>query len=317
MYEEDRLSMDVAYEATLSDCLKLADELFRDLSGAMEADTSNVNMTETKTAKASSATDQANNRLSQDATKGNDVQDFVKRLQEENERTAARLERINRATLKVLTATWNGNEEFLGNFSTMEKTYKLQETYTAINWSYGHNAEQYLVSKLTKLRAVLNTNIQYLQNWQNIPDDAIIRKSGAALDKSIVESMGAPSSIDTTKEYMGHLRAQFRGRKSEKEYRAEMANGFVSDIRNFAKTRTSYNEHMQAAIRAAKQVQSISTAQVRSARFIDSDRRMIFNLARTADKFIISYATMINFSYRLAIEYILNRRLLLTRMYQK
>ena len=317
MYEDDRLSMDVAYEATLSDCLKLADELFRDLSGAMEADTPNVNVTATKTAKASSATDQANNRLSQDATKGNDVQDFVKRLQEENERTAARLERINQATLKVLTATWNGNEEFLGNFSTMEKTYKLQETYTAINWSYGHNAEQYLVSKLTKLRAVLNTNIQYLQNWQNIPDDAIIRKSGAALDKSIVESMGAPSSIDTTKEYMGHLRAQFRGRKSEKEYRAEMANGFVSDIRNFAKTRTSYNEHMQAAIRAAKQVQSISTAQVRSARFIDSDRRMIFNLARTADKFIISYATMINFSYRLAIEYILNRRLLLTRMYQK
>jgi len=317
MYEDDRLSMDVAYEATLSDCLKLADELFRDLSSAMEADTSNVNVTETKTAKASSATDQANNRLSQDATKGNDVQDFVKRLQEENERTAARLERINQATLKVLTATWNGNEEFLGNFLTMEKTYKLQETYTAINWSYGHNAEQYLVSKLTKLRAVLNTNIQYLQNWQNIPDDAIIRKSGAALDKSIVESMGAPSSIDTTKEYMGHLRAQFRGRKSEKEYRAEMANGFVSDIRNFAKTRTSYNEHMQAAIRAAKQVQSISTAQVRSARFIDSDRRMIFNLARTADKFIISYATMINFSYRLAIEYILNRRLLLTRMYQK
>ena len=317
MYEDDRLSMDVAYEATLSDCLKLADELFRDLSGAMEADTPNVNVTATKTAKASNATDRANNRLSQDATKGNDVQDFVKRLQEENERTAARLERINQATLKVLTATWNGNEEFLGNFSTMEKTYKLQETYTAINWSYGHNAEQYLVSKLTKLRAVLNTNIQYLQNWQNIPDDAIIRKSGAALDKSIVESMGAPSSIDTTKEYMGHLRAQFRGRKSEKEYRAEMANGFVSDIRNFAKTRTSYNEHMQAAIRAAKQVQSISTAQVRSSRFLDSDRRMIFNLARTADKFIISYATMINFSYRLAIEYILNRRLLLTRMYQK
>lgn len=316
MYE-DQLSMDVAYEATLSDCLKLADELFCEFGGAMEAAAPNLNVTATKTTKASSATDQANNRLAQDATKGNDVQDFVKKLQEETERTAARIERINQSTLKVLDATWNGNEEFISNFSTMEKTYKLQETYTAINWSYGHNAEQYLVSKLTKLRAVLNTNIQYLQNWQNIPDDAIIRKSGAALDKSIVESMGAPSSIDTTKEYMGHLRAQFRGRKSEKEYRAEMATGFVSDIRNFAKTKTSYNEHMQAAIRSAKQVQGVATAQVRSARFIDSDRRMIFNLARTADKFIITYATMINFCYRLAIEYILNRRLLLTRMYQK
>ena len=319
MYES--LSMDVAYEAKLSDCLTLAGELFEEApESAMEAAAAqnpNINVTATQTAKASNATDRANNSVAKDATAGQSVQDFTKKIQEETERTAARLNRINESTLKVLNATWQGNEEFLSNFDTMQKTYKLQDAYVAINWSYGHNAEQYLVSKLTKLRAVLNTNIGYLQNWQNIPEDAIVRKTGAALDKAIVESMGAPSSIDTTKEYMGHLRAQFRGRKSEKQYRGEMATGFVSDIRNFAKTRSSYNEHMQAALRSAKQAASLATAQVRSARFLDSDRRMIFNLLRTTDKFIITYATLINFCYRLAIEYILNRRLLVTRMYQK
>lgn len=310
----EELSLDRTFEGTFTELFQFASELFEEPSIAMEA--GGINTTLTQTATQSGKTDQANNNL-KNTTSDNSVGNFSEQVKNEAERTIQRLERINASTLKFLQNTWNSNEEFISNYDEMQKSYKLQDELTVINWSYGHNAEQYLVGKLIKLRAAINTNVTYLTNWQNVPEDAIIRKNGKALDKAITESMGAPSSIDSVKEYMGHLRAQFRGRKGEKTYRGDMANGFINDIRNFAKTKTSYNENIQAAMRAAKQVESVIGGQIRNGRFVDNDRRQLMTLMKSADKMILTYASMIHFCYRLSVEYILNRRLILSRLYQK
>lgn len=269
----------------------------------------------TRTAKQSAKTDQANNDMKSSAA--NSTQEFVKRAQSEGEKILKKIERTHASTLKVLNNTWTSNENFIGEFEEMQSSYKLVEQITVINWSYGHNAEQYLHSKLNQLRAVITKNAGYLNNWQNLPEDALIKLSGKNLDKELVSEMGAPSSIDTVNEFMGHLRTQFRGRKSEKNYRGELVNDLINQVRNFAKTKTSYSQDINAAERIAKSAQSTVESHMRSSDYSDEDKQQIIKLQRNLNRMLVTYANMIYFIYRLNVEYILNRRALIERLFEK
>lgn len=272
-------------------------------------------LTITKQAAQSAKTDQANNTLKASST--NSTQTYVERARSEADKVLKTIQNRHNSTLRVLSNTWESNDQFIGEYSQYQNQYKLVDEIVVINWSYGHNAEQYLLNKLTKLRAVITTNASYLNNWQNIPQDALINQSGKTLDKSLVAAMGAPSSIDTANEYMGHLRTQFRGRKSEKTYRGEMVNVFINEIRSFAKTKTSYNQNINAAERIAKTIASTCEGHMRNASMSDEDKQHILKLQKNLDRMIVLYANMIYFSYRLAVEYILNRRVLVTKLYEK
>jgi hypothetical protein len=288
----------------------------RELEGEWEQATeADGTITLTTQATKSATTDQANNNLAD--TEDNSPQALMKKVKSQTEKTTKSLTRTNRQTLKMLQNTWTSNENFIAEYGQMVEQYKLKDEYRAINWSYGHNAEQYLYSKLTQLRAIINTNLGHLNNFNTIPEDSLLNKAGIALDKALVEGMGAPSSIDTPKEFMGHLRTQFRGRKSEKTYKGDMANSFAQEIRSFAKTKTSYTQNIQAAQRMITTLDSLCNTHMKNGSMGDQEKKRVLVLQRNGSGMIVLYLNMIYFCYRLHVEYILNRRALLSRLFEK
>lgn len=269
----------------------------------------------TQSAAQSEKTDQANNTMTTSAV--NETQDNVEKATNEGEKILKMIQNRHASTLKVLNNTWTSNEKFLEEFGNYQNQYKQLDQVTLINWSYGHNADQYLIDKLTQLRAVITRNAGYLNNWQNIPSDALIAQSGKALDKALISAMGAPSSIETPHEFMGHLRTQFRGKKSQKTYRGDMVNQYVNEIRSFAKTKTSYSQNINSAERLAKSIQSSAQNLMRSNNFSDQDKATILKYQRNLNRMLALYVNMIYFVYRLATEYILNRRVLVTKLFEK
>lgn len=245
------------------------------------------------------------------------TQDFVKKVEENAEQVLATLDRVNKITTRLLENTLKANEEFIGQYDELQSTYKLVEDQVLINWSYAHNAEQYLHSKITKLRAVITTNANYLSNWENMPESAIINKKGKELDKELLSEMGAPSSIDTLNEFFGHLRSQFRGRKSEKTYRGEMANALIQEVRQFSKVRSTYTQDIAAVKRIATSVQNTCIGLMKRSNYIDQDRQRVLVYQRNINRALIVFCNMIQFVYRLHVEYITNRRILITRLYEK
>lgn len=274
-------------------------------------------LTLSRSAAQSSKTDNANNNLNQN--QANDTQDnnqnYIDQAERNGEKAMQVIERIHRMTNKLLTNTLDENEKFIDQYTN--SGYKLQDELTVINWSYGHNAENYLHGKVAKLRAILTNNANYLGSWQNIPDDALIKMKGKALDKELIGELGAPSSIDTMKEFQVHLQQQFRGRKSEKNYRGEMAEGFLNDIRNFAKVKTTYSQDISAAERICKSVVSKCTGIMRGTQYSDDDKKMVLKYQRSVFRIMSAYLNLVYFYYRLYTEFILNRRLIIQRLYQK
>lgn len=254
----------------------------------------------------------------QDQTTTKDqTQEFIERAEAVADGLTKTLERVDKITSKLLNNAWNANDAFISQYNEMKTSYKQVDDQVLINWSYGHNADQYLHSKVTKLRAVITTNANYLSNWENMPESAILKKKGKELDKEVLSEMGAPSSIDTLEEFFGHLRAQFRGRKSEKTYHGQDADKLIQDVRSFAKTKSLYNQDISAVKRLNETIKNTCIGLMKRGNYIDQDRKQILNLQKNLIRMLTIFCNMIQFTYRMDVEYITNRRILITRLYEK
>lgn len=254
----------------------------------------------------------------QDQTTTKDqTQEFIERAEAVADGLTKTLERVDKITSKLLNNAWNANDAFISQYDEMKTSYKQVDDQVLINWSYGHNADQYLHSKVTKLRAVITTNANYLSNWENMPESAILKKKGKELDKEVLSEMGAPSSIDTLEEFFGHLRAQFRGRKSEKTYHGQDADKLIQDVRSFAKTKSLYNQDISAVKRLNETIKNTCIGLMKRGNYIDQDRKQILNLQKNLVRMLTIFCNMIQFTYRMDVEYITNRRILITRLYEK
>lgn len=281
---------------------------FDDASPAMEV------LTMTEQAKKASTKDNTDNTL---RTPEQITQELEEQLDNITEKMNATIKRIHGQTLRLLDNTWKSNETFIQEYNSMANQYQFVDELQIINWSYGHKAENYLFSKLAKLRAIINNNIGYLNHWEKVPTNALLPKSGKILDKELIGEMGAPSSINTPDEFMGHLRNQFRGRKSEKAYRGDMAKAFIQEIRSFAKTKSTYNQDINAADRAVKSIQNAAKNQLRNTKYEENQKRAFMKLVKNLYRMITVYVNMIYFMYRLDVEYILNRRAIVNRLFKK
>lgn len=254
----------------------------------------------------------------QDQTTTKDqTQEFIERAEAVADGLTKTLERVDKITSKLLNNAWNANDAFISQYDEMKTSYKQVDDQVLINWSYGHNADQYLHSKVTKLRAVITTNANYLSNWESMPESAILKKKGKELDKEVLSEMGAPSSIDTLEEFFGHLRAQFRGRKSEKTYHGQDADKLIQDVRSFAKTKSLYNQDISAVKRLNETIKNTCIGLMKRGNYIDQDRKQILNLQKNLIRMLTIFCNMIQFTYRMDVEYITNRRILITRLYEK
>lgn len=255
------------------------------------------------------------------ATQTNDTVDALQKASQTVEAIGAKMlenvESVNKRCLKLLNNVWTANEEYIAQYNEMSEQYKLLDQVVVINWTYGHDMNQYLHAKVVKLQAIINRNAGYLSNWQNIPDDALINKGAKEMTAAILEGLGAPSGVDDMNEFIGHLRAQFRGRKSEKTYRGEMANKFIQEVRSFAKTKSTYKQDMDMASRVANNITNTMKGQVRNSSFSDEDRRSLLKMMKSMQKMLSTYTALIYFVYRLEVEYILNRKAIISQLYQK
>lgn len=263
----------------------------------------------------SAATDKANTNLNNDTS--DPIQSSVAKAQAIGENMLSMINRNHRRIYKMLYNTWTSNDKYIEQYNEMSQTYRLLNNITVINWTYGHDMEQYLHAKVVKMRAILTTNANYLNNWQNIPETAAIQMDKTEMTRALLGEMGAPSSIDDMGEFMGHLRAQFRGRKSEKSYNGAMAQKYIQEVRSFAKTKSSYSQDMQAAERIAKTARDVCMGQLRNANFQDTDRKILLKLLQAVQRMVVFYVNLIGFVYRLEVEYILNRRAIISRLYEK
>lgn len=298
-----------------------------DFSSAMEAEMDNedalVSNKERKTVTLNRSAEQGRKTDfkvtdDQDQTTTKDqTQEFIERAEAVADGLTKTLERVDKITSKLLNNAWNANDAFISQYDEMKTSYKQVDDQVLINWSYGHNADQYLHSKVTKLRAVITTNANYLSNWENMPESAILKKKGKELDKEVLSEMGAPSSIDTLEEFFGHLRAQFRGRKSEKTYHGQDADKLIQDVRSFAKTKSLYNQDISAVKRLNETIKNTCIGLMKRGNYIDQDRKQILNLQKNLIRMLTIFCNMIQFTYRMDVEYITNRRILITRLYEK
>lgn len=245
------------------------------------------------------------------------MQELDKQLENQFEKMNEVIKRIHGQTLKLLNNTWESNATYISEYSANAGSYTQVPELTVINWSYGHKAENYLHGKVVKLRALMTTNVNYLNNIKGLPEDSLIVKSGKTLDQAVCAELGAPSSIENPNEFMGHLRTQFRGRKSEKTYRGEMAGVFIQEIRAFDKTKTTYQQDINAAERMAKSAHDILRTHIRNGTESEEDKRSALKYLKNIYRIITLYVNIIAFTYRLHVEYILNRRALVTRLYEK
>ena len=289
-----------------------------DWDGAFEADltTSTTNQPST-TETATTQRRQSNAGTEKDITITNNGQDYVARAKALGEKMDVSIEKERNRILKMLENVWKGNEQFIAEYNEMSQQYKLVDDLTVINWTYGHDMEQYLHSKVVKFRAILTDAGNSINNWQRIPDDSLLKKDKTAMMQAVIAQLGGPSSVDNMSEFIGHLRAQFRGRKSEKNYRGEMANKFMQEIRNFASTRTSFTQDTQAAQRVSKATVSAAGMQLRNTSFSTEDRQAIMKMLQAYTKLVALYMDVVGFVYRLEVEYILNRRAIMNRLFEK
>ena len=291
-----------------------------DWNVGMEADTPTVN---TGTAQMSNTETATTQRRRSEAATSTEVsttensQDYVQSLQKKGKDLEDLIARERNKMLKMLQNVWDSNDNFIAQYNDMSQTYKLLDEITVINWSYGHDMEQYLHSRVVKFRAVLTNNTNYLNSWQKIPEDALIKKDKTGMMRGVIGELGGPSSVDNMAEYIGHMRAQFRGRKSEKNYRGDMANKIMQEIRRFASTKSSFQQDIQAVDRIVKSATSSAMTQSRNTNFSDEDRRSIAKLFQSFSYLVRLYLEVMSFVYRLEIEYILNRRAIVTRLYEK
>lgn len=285
---------------------------FDDLTPAVEVLTLNKDEEKSRNEAAEKSDPSKPENLTQDV-----LQELDQQLENQFKQITATIERIHGQTLKLLNNTWESNEKYVSDFDSMASSYKQVPELSVINWTYGHKAETYLHGKVSTLRAQLGTNVNYLNNVKGMPEDALITKSGKALDQAVCAALGAPSSIENANEFMGHLRTQFRGRKSEKTYRGEMANAFIQEVRAFSKTKTVYQQDINAAERMAKTAHGILRSHIRNGSISEEDKRSELKYLKNAYRLITLYVNIIAFTYRLHVEYILNRRALITRLFEK
>lgn len=294
------------------------DSMLRELSlwdSAMELDMTTPTLTEQ--AKKSKASSDKTETVTQKTESVDPIQNAIDKANTMSEEMLQAIESKHETCYKLLTNTWRDNEEFVEQYNEMKNTYKLQKEIKVINWTYGHDMTQYLHAKVASMRSIMTKNANLIGNWQKIGDDDLLNKSGTEMDKQLCADLGAPSSITTLNEYSNHLRTQFRGKKGEMVYKGDMAKKYVLDVRNFAKTKTTYTQDITAAERVTKSMQNTLKSKLRNSSLSDTDRGTILKLATNALRMVTFYINLIYFVYRMECEFIINRRAIITQLYEK
>lgn len=286
---------------------------------AMEADrndTSNATLSQSnqKSKNALSGSD----KLADDKRKQPETpQDFVKEFETRLNEMKQKKEQVNERILKLIQSADAGNQEFLSNID--KQGYKLVEQPVEItNWTYGHNPQRYLHQKVVKLKGVIDANIREMRNpADNLSENSILELNGHAMEENVVRQMGAPSAITTYRQFSVWLQTQFRGRKSVRQIAPEEANKCASLMQEYSHVQGIFRTDIGAVDTMIRAMATHVRPQLSSTGIDGVMKQKLLKRTDRMNKLISMYLSSIVMTYRLHTEFILNRRALMRRLYQK
>lgn len=292
------------------------------LSPATEADAlstrdtlKDTNSSMSKTARASSATDFANDAINQKKPADQEtVQESLKKYDDKVSALKEKAEQLKKGTLAFVSTADKGNQEFLKSIE--RDGYKLQESITVVNWSYQHNPQRYLHTRVIKLRQILEANIRDIQkSKEELPEDSLLECTYQALEEKCMKLIGAPSSVTRYKEFVTWTQTQFRGRKAERTIPNSEAQKCVQAMNEYARLQNVINQDINEITRCINTMNAKVRGTLSNSMTDDQTRQTMLKRVDRCCKLFTMYMAHVNMVYRLHTEYILNRRAVLKRLY--
>ena len=205
-------------------------------------------------------------------------------------------------------------QELLKQFD--EKVKTIQDT--VINWTYAHDPTRYLHPKVLRTKMVLEKNLQYLTgiSIRENPKDSVLNMNRQELEESVLRQIGAPSTTVKYSQFVAWTQGQFRGKKAERQLDSTDAKLYLRQMQAFEKIDTQLKKDLNDAdalinrLRTARQYMVSSRAPIQ-------EKQSILSKMNRIGKLFVMYLNMLQMMYRLHVEYVLNRRAILRRLYQK
>ena len=271
--------------------------------------------TMTSMAKKSMAQDQAKNSNQIQKT-SEDPQELLKQFDEKVKTIQDAKSKVGQRLTALVMTTKEGNQEFLKAVNA--NAFKLQNAITVINWTYAHDPTRYLHPKVLRTKMVLEKNLQYLTgiSIRENPKDSVLNMNRQELEESVLRQIGAPSTTVKYSQFVAWTQGQFRGKKAERQLDSTDAKLYLRQMQAFEKIDTQLKKDLNDAdalinrLRTARQYMVSSRAPIQ-------EKQSILSKMNRIGKLFVMYLNMLQMMYRLHVEYVLNRRAILRRLYQK
>lgn len=229
----------------------------------------------------------------------------IKAVQIARNKVADRLAGLVRTTIQ-------GNADFMKNLK--QSGSKPQETVTVTNWMYAHDPNRYLHAKIVRMKQVMDTNCQEIIATENKEGVVLVMNRGD-LEEAIMRQIGAPSNVERYTQLMSWIQTQFRGRKAEMHLSAQDINKYVRQMEDFTKVETQLKGDLANVDRAIQMINAKVRNQLNSSTVSAQEKGRIMKRVNHMGRVFAMYNNMVYMIYRLHVEYVLNRRAILKRLY--
>lgn len=287
--------------------------------GSTNLGTSNVRGTESVSSQARRSRGQTGERdgsfNSEDKTKGaadKSPQEWIKEYEAKVKAIQTSKEKVSERLITLVRATVQGNADFIKNLE--QSGSKPQESVQVTNWTYNHDPKRYLHAKIVRMKQVMDRNIQEIVS-QDAKDGIVLAMNKTDLEESIMRQIGAPSSIERYTQLTTWVQTQFRGRKTQVSLSAHDINKYVRQMEDFAKIETQLRGDITNVERAINQMNAKVRNILNSSTVQAQEKGRIMQRVNHMGRVFAMYNNMVYMMYRLHVEFVLNRRAILKRLY--
>ena len=229
----------------------------------------------------------------------------VKAVQLAKQKASDRLVTLVRTTIQ-------GNIEFIKNLK--QNGSKPQESVDVTNWTYAHDPKRYLHAKIVRMKQVMDKNVQEIVATENA-DGVVLAMNRGDLEETIMRQIGAPSSIERYTQLMSWIQTQFRGRKAQMSLSAQDINKYVRQMEEFDKIEAQLKSDLANVDRALNQMNSKVRNILNSSTVNHQEKGRVIKRVNHMGRVFAMYNNMVYMMYRLHVEFVLNRRAILKRLY--
>ena len=221
-------------------------------------------------------------------------------------------EKAGNRLLSLIRTTIQENAQFMKTLR--ESGQKPQETVRVTNWMYAHDPNRYLHAKIVRMKQVMDKNAQEIVATENAEGVVLVMNKGD-LEESIMRQIGAPSTVERYTQLMSWIQTQFRGRKAEMQLSSQDINKYVKQMEDFAKIETQLKGDLANVERAINQINAKVRNLMNSSTVNAQEKGRVSKRLNPMGPVFAMYNSLVYMMYRLHVEFVLNRRAILKRLY--